>query len=346
MITDWDFEPTEESGEEEAFPPLQYEIVNYPADTTLKGYKDLFDKEQIEIPDFQREFVWDIKRSSKLVESFLLGLPVPGVFLFKPRNQTNYVIIDGQQRIESVVRFQRGVFGDKAFRLTGVQERFSGLSFDKLSEEDQFRFENSVLRATIIQQLNPLDNSSMYQIFERLNTGGMNLNPMEVRQAISYKPAISTLKKLNLNKKWRALIGKPKPDKRLQDVELILRVWALYSFEAEYEKPMKGFLNISIEKFRDEDELLASLANRFSRAVEIVHESLGPKPFHLRGRLNYGALDSLMAALMRDGPIGFDKSKFKALVEEEHYQSAIFFNTSDSEEVRRRLEMARTAVAS
>lgn len=344
MTDVWEFDRTEETGEEEPFAPLQYEIVNYPADTTLKGYLDLFKNEQIEIPEFQREYVWDIKRASKLVESFLLGLPVPGVFLYKPRSENKFKIIDGQQRILSVVKFQQGIFADRKFKLVGVQDRYAGKSFDDLQDDDKFKIEGSVLRSTIIQQLNPLDNSSMYQIFERLNTGGINLNPMEVRQAISYRPAIRVLKETNTNENWRSIINKPQPDRRLQDVELILRCFSLSAFHSSYEKPMKGFLNASIEKLKDQDSQIADLAARFVAACKKIKDNLGERPFHVRGRLNYGALDSIISALMSNPDKTLSKAAYEILLENESYTDAIFFNTSDAEEVRRRIEFVAEAL--
>ncbi|WP_300304351.1 DUF262 domain-containing protein [Ferrovibrio sp.] len=115
---DWEFEETEESAEEEQSPLLNYEILNYPADTTLKGYLDQWQTHQLEVPPFQRKYVWDQVKASKLIESFLIGLPVPGVFLFKERSKSGFLIIDGQQRITSVVAFQKGTFEEKKFRLT------------------------------------------------------------------------------------------------------------------------------------------------------------------------------------------------------------------------------------
>jgi uncharacterized protein with ParB-like and HNH nuclease domain len=77
---EWDAEETEESPEDEREPQLKYEIMNYPADITIGGYVDLWDRKELVVPDFQRMYVWDRVKASKLVESFLLGLPVPGVF--------------------------------------------------------------------------------------------------------------------------------------------------------------------------------------------------------------------------------------------------------------------------
>lgn len=116
-FTPWEYDPTEESSEEEASKPSQYEIMNYPADTTLSGYEELWDRNQLVVPDFQRAFIWDQVKASKLVESFLLGLPVPGVFLFKSHGSSNYLIIDGQQRIRSVVSYLKGRIHDRVFKL-------------------------------------------------------------------------------------------------------------------------------------------------------------------------------------------------------------------------------------
>ena len=82
---DWDVEKTEESPEDEQEPKLEYELMNYPADITLGGYVDHWNRNELTVPDFQRKYVWDRIKASKLIESFLLGLPVPGTFLYKER---------------------------------------------------------------------------------------------------------------------------------------------------------------------------------------------------------------------------------------------------------------------
>jgi hypothetical protein len=116
---DWDVEKTEEQYDEEQSPAIEFEILNYPADTTLKGYRQQFEDGLLIVPNFQRRFVWDQVKASKLVESFLIGLPVPGVFLYKPRQGVGFQVIDGHQRITSVVAFQKGVIGDRKFTLKG-----------------------------------------------------------------------------------------------------------------------------------------------------------------------------------------------------------------------------------
>lgn len=337
---EWEVEETEESPEDEQEPRLEYEIMNYPADITLSGYVDHWDRDELIVPDFQRKYVWDRIKASKLVESFLIGLPVPGTFLYKQKSKKGFLIIDGQQRITSVVRYIKGTFDESVFRLKNVHPKYEGKSFIELDEDDKFKLKGAVLRSTIIQQINPLDDTSIYQIFERLNTGGVNLNPMEVRQCVSYGPFVQALKVMNEGDDWRSLIGQPKIDKRLRDVELVLRCLALAESGKEYEKPMKGFLNRYMEKYRDHDGELGAVIDNFGRAAKYVRDALGDRPFHLRGRLNYGALDSIMAAALAGIAPENLSMRFKALLEDEEYQDSITYNTSDDSVVALRLAKA------
>lgn len=337
---DWDVEKTEDSPEDEQEPTLEYELMNYPADITLSGYVDHWDQDELIVPDFQRKYVWDRIKASKLVESFLLGLPVPGTFLYKQRVKPGYLIIDGQQRVTSVVRYMKGTFDESVFRLKNVHPRYEGKSFSDLSEDDQFKLKSATLRATIIQQINPNDDTSIYQVFERLNTGGVNLNPMEVRQCVSYGPFVAALKEMNEDPDWRKIIGQPKVDKRLRDVELILRCLALANNAENYEKPMKGFLNKYMESRRRDDDNYEDLINNFGNTTKYVLDQLGEKPFHLRGRLNYGALDSIMSAALADIAPADLGARFLRLIADEEYNQAITYNTSDEAVVGVRLGKA------
>lgn len=338
---EWDAADTEEAPEDEQEPSLKYELMNYPADITLGGYVDHWDRGELIVPEFQRLYVWDRVKASKLVESFLIGLPVPGVFLYKERSSSKYLIIDGQQRIMSVIRYMKGTFDEVKFRLKNVDEKFDGRSFEELDEEDQFKLKGQTLRATIIQQIDPDDDTSIYQVFERLNTGGVNLNPMEVRQCVSYGPFVRALKDMNEIPSWRKIIGKPKIDKRLRDVELVLRCLALGEQSSEYEKPMKGFLNDYMEAHRgDENSNFEEMIENFRSSCDYVLEELGEKPFHLRGRLNYGALDSVMGTVIIDRNTENLAERFRLLLENDEYDDAITYNTSDESAVETRFQKA------
>ncbi|WP_292961640.1 DUF262 domain-containing protein [Novosphingobium sp. UBA1939] len=347
-----DYEVTEPDPENEATPAPKYEIFSYPADTTLKGYLEQWTNEQLWIPPFQRGYVWDQTRASKLIESFLLGLPVPPVFLYKPAGSKQFWIVDGQQRIHSVVDFQRGIFGESRFRLKGVDARWEGKTFADLGETDRFNLETAVLRAIVIQQTHPADHSSIYHIFERLNTGGIRLNAMEVRQCVFSSEFLNELKVVNGLQDWQKILGTTKSDKRLKDVELVLRVIALYRDFENYDKPMKQFLNKCAAHFRagEAPENLKIMAEReevfrrFSDACSLVVQEIGERPFHLRGRLNFSALDAVMVAVMRNATVSDLADKFKKLLATEAFMEDVSYNTSDEAVLQRRMKLANELI--
>jgi hypothetical protein len=338
------FEKTEEEYEEEV-EELQYEIASYPADFTLRVLYDKWTEGQLIIPDFQRNYVWTRTQASRLVESFLLGLPVPGVFLYKERRSQKLLVVDGHQRLGTIGYFYKGIFkDDKAFRLQGVGPRWAGKTYEELLEPDRLRLDDSVLRATVIQQLHPGDHSSVYLIFERLNTGGTQLNPMEIRKCLYTGPAYQLLETLNATSDWRGLLGKPRIDPRLKDVELVLRVLAMARGWTGYEKPMKKFLSDYMDTLHGEagERLRTDDEQFFLRACKIARQGLGEAPFHVRKRLNLAALDSGLATIARieDGQVSGLKQRYARLLKDPHYSKAITYNTSDAESVRTRFTKA------
>ena len=339
-------EKTEER-EEEQPDDNRYEIMNYPADITLSGYRDQWESEQLVLPGFQRKYIWDQVRASKLIESFLLGLPVPGVFLYKKREGTEYLVIDGHQRLRTIVSYFKGIFRERKFVLKNVAREWEGKSFEDLNEQEQFKLSTAIMRATIIQQLNPRDNSSIYYVFERLNTGGVNLLPMEVRMCVAEGEFTEFLRALNKQQTWRELIQWPKEDIRARDIELILRVMALSEQYSEYKKPMKGFLTDFVQANKyPRQEWLDKKQKDFVSAIECaVH--LAEKPFHRNGKLNYAMLDSILVALMSSekNEKSVLASGYDALVQDEKYIGAISKNTSDKREILDRIRIAKERLA-
>ena len=320
---------------------LEFDISSYPADYTVKVLVEKWRDGQLVIPDFQREYVWTLPQASRLVESFLLGLPVPQVFLYKERASQKLLVVDGQQRLATLARFYDGKFsGNRNFRLTGVHEKWQGKRYQDLDEEDRLRLDDAPLRSIVIQQLHPRDNSSIYLIFERLNTGGTQLNPMEIRKSVFHGEAYNLVDELNGNEDWRALLGSDDADKRLRDVELVLRVVALAADWSEYSKPMKAFLTKHMERLAvmSPDDRQA-IADSFRTACSICVEELGPRPFHLRGRLNVAALDAFIGGVMRVEKYsrGQLADCFTALLQEgSSFRETVFFNTSDDKVLKDR----------
>ena len=107
-----------------------YSIKTYGADFTLEILSKKFDSQEIIVPDFQRRFVWPHKKSSRLIESFLLGLPVPQVFLYREEEKQDLLVVDGQQRLKTVNYFFNERFeNDSEFYLRGVKSDWEGKKY-------------------------------------------------------------------------------------------------------------------------------------------------------------------------------------------------------------------------
>ncbi|MGD0282298.1 MAG: DUF262 domain-containing protein [Dissulfurispiraceae bacterium] len=291
---------------------VEYDIATYPSDNTLEVLHKMWGdgKKDITIPDFQRGFVWTIQQSSKLIESFLIGLPVPPIFFYIDKENKN-LVVDGQQRILSIMFFYEGYFGHASpkgkrqiFKLTGLNRKspFYNKTFSELTDTEQRKINGSVLRAINIRQLSPKEeNTSIYHIFERLNTGGTPLTSQEIRNVVFRGPFLNKLKVLNDDANWRLIIGKKTPDKHQKDVELILRVFGLAHHLKEYDKPMTEFLNKTARRHKDsEAKVITQFATDFSKACKVIKDKIRQKPFNVRGPLNTSALDSVFCTILQN----------------------------------------------
>ena len=337
--------------EEEAH--VEYAIASYPSDFTLSGINESWLKKDLTIPDFQREFVWSITQSSLLIESFLLGLPVPPVFFYIDKENNN-LVIDGQQRILSIIYFFSGFFGSEnvqgkrqVFRLTGlnVKSPFAGKTFSDLEEAQKRKIRNAVLRAINIKQISPVDEGTcMFHIFERLNTGGTPLKPQEIRNCVFRGDFIQVLRELNIDDNWRKIIGKSKVDKHQRDVELVLRMFSLFKNVADYEKPMKEYMNVAMKtnKAGDTDKVL-EFKQIFPTATKLIVDALGKKPFHVRGPLNAAVMDSVLPVVLENyGSIDNKfKERFITLIGNDDFRKKTLFATTDAATLKERYELTK-----
>jgi len=296
-----------ENSEQENEAVVEYDIASYPSDFTLDNLYSQWKKGSIVIPEFQREYVWSIRQASLLIDSFMMGLPVPPVFLYLAEDN-KYLVIDGQQRLLSIFFFFEGYFGQeehgkrKVFKLTGLDDsiRYAGKTYKDLSEDDRRKLDGCVLRAINIRQISPSDrNTSVYHIFERLNTGGTPLKPQEIRNCVFAGEFVVILKELNKDENWRKVIGTSSLNKYQKDVELLLRLFALLEQGAgAYEKPMKEFLNKVMQRHKSGDsDFVKEFKMKFPEACKRIIELVGEKPFHVRGPINSAYLDSVFCTI-------------------------------------------------
>lgn len=349
LVNDGDILETEDEIDESPF--VEFDISVAPSDPTLELLSTQIDRGDIIIPFYQRNYVWKIEQASRLVESFLMGLPVPQVFLYV-NDDDQLEVIDGQQRILSVKFFFDGYFGNadskgrrQEFRLKGLSEisQYNGKLFSELSTKDQRKLRNSTLRAINIKQLKPsLRNDSVFHIFERLNTGGTQLKPQEIRNAVYRGEIVNQLKVLNCASDWQNVLGIKKEDKNQKDIELILRLLSLFKRWDTYEKPMLKFLNNGMAEEKTYNSARAlEFHKRFKEVSKQVERCLD-RPFRPKGVINAAVLESVMVALLENPDISDEnlKENYPKLLSDNEYNSVIRGSTTDTAFLKRRIEIA------
>jgi len=331
--------------------------ADYPVDGLVKRLKQgdiivpSFDpsyKEGGEVQGFQRRFVWSRPQMDRFIESLLLGLPVPGVFLVRERANV-LLVLDGQQRLKTLQAFYDGVHLGREYRLKHVQDAFVDRSYEDLEDEDRRRLDDSIIHATVLRQEHPAGSqNAVYSIFERLNTGGSPLQPQEIRVALYHGTFLQLIATLNEDQNWRRLYGPVSP--RFKDQELILRVFALYDNAGNYGRPVKGFLNDYLGRNRQvEGTHAAVLEDRFRTACALIYEYIGPRAFRRVRALNAAVLDAVMVGLMRrldQGPvIAADQMEplYENLIMNAKFVAATTSSTAAEESVEDRLQAAASA---
>ena len=324
-----------------------YSVTSYGADYSAELLVNKLRREQIFIPSFQRRYVWDEKKASRFIESLLLGLPVPGIFLSQESETNRLLIVDGQQRLMSLYKFYEGRFDEnKVFKLKGVAKDFEGKTYKELKQSDRFRLDDSTLHATVIKQDKPTeDDSSIYMVFERLNTGGMPLQAQEIRACIYYGSFNDLLSKLIKNTLWRSLFSKENP--RMKEQELILRYFTFLYESDNYKKGFKTFMNSFMSRNRSL-ELYSEkeLTEKFEGCINIIIEVIGRNSFKIGRQLNAAIFDSVMIGVSRriQSKKGINKAKllaqYNSLLQNSDYLSYVSKSTSSEKSVKGRIELA------
>ncbi|NYD56055.1 hypothetical protein BKA08_000293 [Nocardioides marinisabuli] len=304
----------------------------------------------LDLPDpnaqgFQRGRVWRRAQMDRFIESLLLGFPVPGIFLVEQPGK-KYLVLDGQQRLTTLAGFYAG-----KFKIENVDDELKGLTYNTLPDDVRRTLDDTFIQAIIIRVPQSVaDYESVYQIFERLNSGGTNLQPHEIRVALYGGKLVETVRSLNNNEHWRLLYGKRSD--RLKDQELILRVVALYLESSNYYSPLKTFLNDFLGKHRQGDYIdLAAVENLFEQSARILAEAIGRRAFRLRTQVNAAILDSVFVGVMERIAAGSSSTvparawamAYDTLLKQESFLDAVTQATANEDSVETRLAAARAA---
>lgn len=237
-------------------------------------------------PDFQRGFVWDSTKCSRLIESALLGIPIPMIYLSEEPDGKEYVI-DGQQRLTAFFSFIDGHYPKdsddktKDFTLEHLRSfpQLNGKYFRNLPRELQKKISSyKIITITFKKESDP---NLKFEMFERLNTGAVQLNDQELRNCIYRGKYNQLLIKLSEYADFKDILGIQNPERRMRDVELVLRFAAFYhKTERKYKPPMKEFLNEDMRRYRSIDDAdAANLEKAFKTSVKIIKSILGRNAF-------------------------------------------------------------------
>lgn len=300
---------------------------------------------------FQRSFVWTKPQMDRFIESILLGFPIPGIFLVKQLTDNRYLVLDGQQRLTTLQRFTAGLHDGREFALRNVADDFKGLTYKSLPEELRRQFDDTFIQATLVNSDGSVESlEAIYQIFERLNSGGTQLTPHEIRVALFAGELIAFVARINENSDWRELYGKEST--RLRDHEVILRVLSLYLEGAGYKRPLKSFLNGFVLRHRGPVRKPMKDAGKvFEAAAAALLAGPGPDALRSRGRqVNAALTEALFVGLMKrlaQGPAplkGVTRAS-NAMRRNAGFMEAVSRSTADEDFVKRRLDVATAAFA-
>jgi uncharacterized protein with ParB-like and HNH nuclease domain len=342
-----------------------FNITSWGADMSFRELISMYEDDELLKPELQRKYVWEKPEASRFIESILLGLPIPSIFLANTTDN-NKLIIDGYQRIMTVYDYvKKGVFSKdgKVFKLTNTDKinyRWRGKSYNELNEFDQKKIRQTTIHAIVFEQKQPKDNdSSLFQIFERINTSGKILKPQEIRNCV-YQGTLNTLLfELNQDIYWRKLYGNEIEDSRMLDLEFILRFMALGSEEIKHQKngqiSLKMFLNeFMSKKSNNQDSFINIKRNEFITTMKFLYDNLGEIAFknissegNYQSRFNPTIFDSISIATdyaikkLGDAiPIENIKQKHLALLTNTEYKEFTSIRTTNNEHINGRINLA------
>jgi uncharacterized protein with PIN domain len=257
-------------------------IIWQAKDFSLREFQSMkHDGDLVLQPDYQRKYVMDVKLASRLIESILIDVPIPVVYLAEEVDGT-YSVIDGQQRLTSFISFIEGVLPDsQVFKLKSlnVLKELNNKAFVDLDKEAQTKIKTTTIHTILIKKESPED--IKFEIFERLNTGSIKLNEDELRNSVYRGNYIKLLAELENDSDFHSLVKNDRYKKRMIYRGMFLRFFAFSEKTyLNYSASMKQFLN---KELRDNQKLsdvkYTEYKKRFKHCVELVKMTFGENAF-------------------------------------------------------------------
>lgn len=299
-------------------------------------------------PDFQRNLVWKRQQKSQFIESIILNIPLPPLYFRKELNG-DYIVVDGLQRTSMLNEFL-----SNKFQLTGLAALpdLNDLTFEKLESRLQARIEDRKLLVYILQPQVPM--KVVYDIFNRINTGGTKLERQEIRNCIFIGESTDLLKFLAGREEFKVAIDHGISSTRMKDREAVLRCLAftIFNFEIDYKNSMDDFLERAMKKINMMEKLeISKLSHEFLAVMEITFKIFGKMNFRLptesgRGRINIAVLESVFLFFLHQfrSNVFIDELKildnFYELLQNISYRNSVKYSTGSSSQVQNRFQIA------
>lgn len=295
------FETDGEENEEELNIDLSKfnQAVIWGTDWTTETMARQLEKGNIDLnPSFQRRDAWSEQEKSRLIESLMLGFPVPPIILAENKQKKNsYLVIDGKQRLLSIRRFYSNV-SEKEFKAKNLKEKdafkqlklkgldilkdFNGKTYSQMQVENTEyinNLDNQSIRTIVIK--NWPDEAFLYTVFLRLNTGSKKLSPQELRQALKPGAFLNFLDDETANSTAiKDMLNNKGADPRMKDIELALRFFAFKCFPDKYKGNLKEFLDYTCENlngnWETKEDIIRDLFAELEKSIVFLKDLFAP----------------------------------------------------------------------
>lgn len=298
-------------------------------------------------PDFQRNQVWSRKQQSQFIESIILNFPLPPIYLNETKEAT-FIVIDGLQRSTALDQFYKNEFA-----LSGLEAipKYNGRKFQDLPETLQSKFEDKKLTVFVLKPSTPM--VVIYDLFNRINTGGTQLNRQEVRNCIFIGKSTRLLKGLSEENYFQESIDWGVKSTRMKDRELILRYLAFrwFDFENEYTGDMSDYVENAMKKINKmEDDQIQEMRDDFELVMLLSIDIWGEGNFRIpteftRGTINTAIFETVCHFLSSNSEVFINRNKqvikenYTLLINHPVYFEAVTKSTGNKNKVLERFRL-------
>lgn len=284
---------------------IDYDTREYPVEVIVAKYLERLNEDDNDffVPDYQRDLTWPEDHQSRFIESVLMGLPIPLLFLADVEGKEGRAeIVDGSQRVRTLGRFVQG-----DLRLSGLTrlDKLNNFTYDDLPPSRKRRFGRHTVR--MIEMREGVDEESRRDIFNRINTGNLRLNPMEVRWGTQDGPFLRFIRQCSEGETFKSLVPLSEKAVKLREPqEFVLRFFAYLENYREFDRSVIDFLNDYLHKTQETFDTRAEEAAKFEwdRMLEFAKkyfETFAKKQGHIRTpRIRFEAMSVGAALALRE----------------------------------------------